>query len=154
MVRVGIERLHAGVDVALVHHHGILRGVENVALAPFALPSVREVVVHLNLAFLSRLCGHEHHSVCRAGTVDGSRGGVLEHLDALDVARIDIVETALDGHAVNNIQRVGVVDGAYAAHPYTRSRTGLTRRRGDSDARRQTFQRIVHTHRRGGGKLV
>ena len=144
IVGVGVGSLHAGVGVPLVHHHGVLRSVEEVALAPLALPSVREVVVDPHLALRAALGGDQHHAVGRTRTVDCARGGVLEHLDTLDVARVYVVEAALDGHSVDDVERVGVVDGADTAHADFRRRSRLSRRRRYGDACGEALQGVVH----------
>ena len=55
-----------------------------------------------------------------------ANGSVLQHLDALDVARVQIVDTALDRHSVNDVERVAVVDGSDTTDTNLRGCTRLT----------------------------
>ena len=112
LIRIGIDRSLSCVDKTFVHHHSILGGVKHIAVLPWVLPAVREVVVHVYSALLAALGGDEDDTVGSTCTVDGARGSVLQHLDALDVARVQIVDAALDGHTINDVERVAVVDGS------------------------------------------
>ena len=51
------------------------------------------------LALLATLGGDEDDTIGAADTEDGRRRGILQHGDALDLVRVDVVEAAL--HAVN-----------------------------------------------------
>ena len=62
---------------------------------------------------LARLGCNEHYAVRTARTVNGRRGGVLEHLHRLDVVGVDARKSAL--HAVHQDQRVVIAVDRRAA---------------------------------------
>ena len=61
----------------------------------------REVDVYL-ACLLGVLGGHNDDAVRRAGTVYGVSGSVFQHVDALDVVRVEVVDGAFDGKPVND----------------------------------------------------
>ena len=88
VIGIGIERCLTTVDVLLVLQDGIVGGTGHIALLPGTLPAVTEVVVDLCLTHLTFLGGHENHTVGSTGTVNGTRGSILQHLDTLDIIRV------------------------------------------------------------------
>src|SRR5574341_1838867 len=76
--------------------------------------------------------------------VHGRLSGALQHLDRLDVVRVDPAETPvrsrLDGHAIDLVQRVAV-SRLRAADTYGDSAVGCAR---DDDAREAPRQRLVN----------
>ena len=112
----GITGLLSAVDIAFVHHHTILIGVEHIAGLPLILPTERGIVVDLRLTHLTALGVHQNHTVSSTSTIDGTRSSILEHLDALDIIRVKVLDTRLTGHTVNDVKRVGIVDGTNTTH--------------------------------------
>ena len=110
LIRIGIDRSLSCVDKTFVHHHSILGGVEHIAVLPWVLPAVREVVVDVYSTLLAALGGDEDDTVGSTCTVDGARGSILQYLNALDVAGVQIVDAALDGHTINDVERVTIID--------------------------------------------
>ena len=145
-IRVVVKGSHAAVQPALVDHDGILGGVEHVALTPGALPAATVVVVDLRVALAAALGGDEHDAVSSTRTVHGTRGSILQHLDALYVIGVQVVQAALDGHAIDDVERVAVVDGTDAADADARGIARLARVGGDGDTRCEALQRVIHTH--------
>ena len=144
VVRVGIERRLSAVDILLVLQDGIVGSTGDVALAPWALPAIREVVVDLGFALRAFLRGDEDDTVGRTRTVDGSGSSVFEHFDALNILGVDELHAVLVGsHAIDDVERVGVVDGTDTAHTDHRLGTGLAGSTRDVDAGGQTFQGIL-----------
>ena len=88
-------------------------------MLPSRLPALGEIVADSHLTHLTLLGGHEDHTIGSTGSVDGTRGSILQHLDTLDVAGVDVVKTTLDRHTVDDIQRVAVVDRADTTHTDT-----------------------------------
>ena len=144
MIRIGVGCILAGVDVLLVLQNGIFGGVGYIAVLPSCLPAPRSVVVDLSLALLALLGGDEDDTVGGTCTVDSARSGILEHFDTLDVVGVHKVKTSLDGHAIDDVERIGVVDGTGTTDTNTRSFTRLTRVGGDVDTGCETLQCIVH----------
>ena len=127
VVGIGIEGSRASLHGTLVLQDGVVGSTRYVALLPGTLPTVTEVVVDGGLALLTLLGGHEDHTVGGTGTVDGTRGSVLQHFDTLDVAGVDAFHTILVGrHTVDNIKRIRVVDGSDTTDADHRLGTRLT----------------------------
>ena len=97
-----------------------------IALLPCALPAVREVIVNLCLAHLTLLGSNEDNTIGCTCTINGTRSGILQHLDTLDVARVEIIQATLDRHAVYDIERVRVVDGTCTTYTNLGTLTRLT----------------------------
>ena len=133
----------ARVELALVHHDGILGGVEHGGLAPGILHAVGEVVVDDGLAFGAGLGGHEDHAVGRAGAIDGGGSGVLEDVDALDVAGVDVVDAA-GRHPVHDVERGRVVDGADTADDDRGAGARGAGVLGDLDTGGHALEHVVH----------
>ena len=93
------------------------------------LPTLVSIEADHGTAVLTALRGNEHHTVGRLRTIDGGRGSVLQHVDALDVGRIERSDVATD--AVYNIKRRRGTGGADTTDVDLESLTGLSRLRGD-----------------------
>ena len=105
------------VDILLVHQHSIVGGTGNITLLPCALPSVREVVVDRSLANLSFLGSHEDNTIGSSRTIDSTRGSILQHLNRLDIGRVNRFHTILVGrHSVDDVKRFGIVDSTDTTH--------------------------------------
>ena len=127
-IMYGVERSpvdgrHAGVEPCLVHDAHVFARVEHVKLAAHGLPAYIPVVRDLACAFLSALCRDENHAVGSLRAVDGGRGGILEHVDAFDVGRVEVGDVT--GDAVDEIERLRVAHGAEAADGDAHGRAGL-----------------------------
>ena len=62
-------------------------------------------IVQGNLAFLTLLGCNEHYTVGTTGTIDSGSRSILQYLDALDVLRVDILDTTvLDNHTIHYIE--------------------------------------------------
>ena len=80
-------------------------------MLPGCLPAPRSVVVDLSLALLALLGGDDDNAVGGTCTVDGTRGGILEDFDTLDIIGVDNVKTAFERNTVDDVERVGSVVG-------------------------------------------
>ena len=80
--------LVARVYLLLVHYGHILLRVQHLCLAGHVLPSVVSVEAHLSLAGTSVLGRHQYHTVGSLCTIDSSRCSILQHVDTLDVGRV------------------------------------------------------------------
>ena len=64
-------------------------------------------IVQGHLAFLTSLGGYENHTVGTTCTIDSGSRSILQYLDALDVLRVDIIDTTvLDDHTIHYIERI------------------------------------------------
>ncbi len=62
--------------------------------------------IYIDLTFLFSILGCDHYNaVGSTRTIYSGCGCVLEHIDTLDVIRIDIIEATLDRQTVNHKQR-------------------------------------------------
>ena len=143
-IRVVVNRGLAAVHVHLVHQHGVFRGVQHILRLPWALPSVGEGVVdpHLLVAALAR--GHENDSVGASGSVDCCRCRILENLHGHDVGRVEIVDVSAHWHSVDDVQRVAVIDCAYAPDAHFGAGAGLAGVLGYGDSRDHSLEQVVH----------
>ena len=142
-IGIVIDGRVARVELALVHHDRIFGGVQHGGLAPGILHTVGEVVVDDSLAFRAGLGGHEDHTVSRAGTVNGGGSGILEDVDTLDVVRIDVVDAA-GRHAVHDVKRGRMVDGADTADDDRGAGARGTGILGDLDTGGHALEHVVH----------
>ena len=129
-VLVGIETV---VYVALPHHLSKLFGIQNVEFVGVVLHSDTCVKIYLYLAFLAAFGGDDDNAVGSAATVDRGRSGIFQDLDRFDVVAVEFVHTRFSWHAVDDVERVVVVESADTTDSY-RSRT-----------RRRTIGRNIHT---------
>ena len=84
----------------------IVTGTHCRTLIDNLLESKRTVVAHLHLTFLTSLCSNEHYTIGTAATIDSGRGSILKDVDALDVTRVQRLDTSrLEGHTIYNIER-------------------------------------------------
>ena len=90
-----VQRISRCIKVQLVHNLHVLLGIQRGRTLGGVAPSDISVVRSLNLTNLSLLGGHQNHTVGSTGTIDGSRGGVLQHVDALDVSGVQTVQTVV-----------------------------------------------------------
>ena len=65
--------------------------------------------VHVDLAFLAgALGGDDDDTVGGAGAVDGGCGRVFQHVDALDVVGVEVIDASFHRQAVHHEERVGL----------------------------------------------
>ena len=84
----------------------VVVGVLHVGSVRRLLDLVVHVVLHLGLAVTLRtLRGNQDNTVSTAGTVDGCRSSILQHVNALNVVGRNIVDVAYL-HTIHDIQRV------------------------------------------------
>ena len=108
------------------------------------------IVVHSHLTSLTTLGGDEHDTIGTTATVDGGRGSVLQHVDALDVAGRNIGDAA-DGETVYYIKRCVVAgDRTTTTHADDDLGVGVALRHGDAHTSQLTLHglnRRSHRHR-------
>ena len=119
-----IQRSTIRVVVILVKDGHVLLGIEQLRTLVNVRPADSTIVTEFNLTSLTLLGGHEDHTVSSTCTVDGSRSSILQHVDALDIVRVDAVK-ATTCHTVNHIERSVVTDGALTTDVHIVSFTRL-----------------------------
>ena len=129
VVRIDIEGRQTVLEAAFVLQDSIIGSTSHGTLSPCALPAVGEVVVDAGLAHLAFLGRHEDDTIGSACTVDGARGGIFQYFHTLNIIGVHAFHTILvGGHTVNDVEGVGVVDGADTADANHRLSTRLTGR--------------------------
>ena len=108
-------------------------------------------IVQGHLTFLTLLGSNEHNTVGTTGTIDSGSRSILQYLDALDILRVDILDTTvLDNHTVYYIERsTAGTDGTLTTDGDT---THCTRTLGVGDIHTgsltlHTLQGILYRHR-------
>ena len=132
-VRILIDGLLTHIHIHLVYDEGILGGVQHIELLPRIGNAEGSVIADGGIAFAAVPGRDEDDSVRAVGSVDRGLVRVLEDGYALDVGRIDVVYASCHRHSVHYVERIGIVDGAYAANPYLGWSARLAGRRGDGD---------------------
>ena len=138
-----VVRTAAAVDVGLVHDGHVLARVKHICPVGHRLPAEVTVEGDLGLPFLTALGGDQHDAVGGLGTVDGGGGGILQHVDALDVGGIDVGDVTLD--AVDQIEGTRVAHGAEATDVHLHSRARRSGLRGDVHTRHLALHGLQRT---------
>ena len=136
VVVVGVQSV---VHIGLPEGTSPLAGIHRLNLVGIERGGHRGVEVDLHLAVLALLGGDDDHTVGSTRTVDRGRGGILQHLDALDVVTVQLVHAGLGGHTVDDVQRVVVVQRTDTTDAYRGSTRQVTVGR-DVHARHTTLQ--------------
>ena len=105
-VWISIDRSLTTIHCTLILKDCIIGSAGHITLLPCTLPAVRKIIVNLRLAYLTLLGGNEYYTIGSTGTIDSTRSSILQHLDTLDITRVEIVETTLDRHAVYDVERI------------------------------------------------
>ena len=84
----------------------------------------------MNLTSLTLLGGHQDHTVSSTGAIDGCRSSILQHVDALDVARIQTIQTIIcstTGDSVNHEQWGTGTHGTHTTDVHLKALSRLSR---------------------------
>ena len=132
-VVVGIDRLLAVVERRFATEDHVLLGADRFGRVGGRLPADVTAVGDRRLPLLAALGRHEDDAVGRTRTVDGRRGGVLQHRNLVDLRGVDGIEAAL--HPVDEHQRRGArtaegSDTAHADHAAVAARSSALRGNG------------------------
>ena len=99
------------------------------------------------LSTIAALCGNHNHTVGTTSTVDGCCRSVLQHLDRLDIVRVEKVEVA-HCHAVYNVERTcRSIDGSDTTDDNAHLTTRLTCIAEDVDTSSLTLQTVKGVER-------
>ena len=142
------------VHQCLVHNRHILLGIQHRLLPPGILPTVAEVIADACLSNLTTLRCHQHHAVGSSATIDSCRCCILQNLHRLYIRRVQVVDTTIHRHAVNDIQRIRAVHRSYTTNAHFRVRVRLSRRLRDLHARHLSLQCILNTRWLGQVQVV
>ena len=96
---------------------------EHVVAAGYCLQGGVVVQVDGHLAVLTLLRGDDDHAVGGTRTIDTGRRGILQHLNRLDVGRVQRVQVLRRGHTVDDVERVAGVHRTHTAHADGRTAT-------------------------------
>ena len=112
---VGV-RVLSFVHVGLPHGAAVFFGVQHFQLVGVHGSGNGSVEVYLELPFFTFLCGNDDDAVGGAATVNRGGSGILQYLYGFDVTAVQFVHTAFGGYAVDDVERVVVVQRTYAAN--------------------------------------
>src|SRR5206468_628909 len=91
----------------------------------------------------------EHDAIGATRSVDGSRAGIFQHVDRLDIRWIQISDAAGHRNAIQHVERiVRRQDRALAAYAHAHAVTWLVPCRDDVHARHTTLDRLYGVRRR------
>ena len=90
------------------------------------LHSHRRIEVNAYLTLSTFLGGDDDNTIGSTATIDTCGCRILEHLDGLDVVRVQLVHTRLGRHTVDDIQRVVVVERTHTTYSHRGSTRGST----------------------------
>ena len=94
-----------GILKSLLESTHPLRSIHNIHLTGHAANRQRTIVLDMHaLTGIASLGGYHNHTIGTTCTIDSSRRGIFQHLDTLDIVRIQELEIS-HGHTINNIQR-------------------------------------------------
>ena len=133
VTQIVVVRIYTIVHRGLPEGTPPLAGVHRLNLVRIKRGSHTGIEVYLHFTLLTFLRGNDNHTIGSTRTVDTGRGGILQHLNRLDIIAIQLMHTSLRGYTVNDVQRVVVVQ-----------RSDTTNANGGS-TRRITIGRDVHT---------
>ena len=112
------------------------------------------IILNSNLAFLTLLRGNEDDTVGSTSTIDGSRSGILQYVDALDVVWIQTVQTVIGctrNNSVDNEEWGRLTDGSHTTDVHLESLAWLSRALCDvhtGSLALQCSQRVCRVHLR------
>ena len=106
-----VQPLTRDVEVVFVKNGHVLLGIEQLWTLVNVRPTYSTIVAELYLTGLTLLGSNENHTVSSTCTIDGSGCSIFQHVDALDIVRVDTIKVATS-YTVNNIKRCIVADGA------------------------------------------
>ena len=130
------------IEVGLIDNLHVLLSINSTRHLVGVRPTYETIILYLNLTGLTLLGGYQNHTIGSTGTIDGSRGGILQYIDALDIIRIQTVQTVISCTSidtVDNQQRRTFTDGTDTTDIYLKALTRLRRCLGDVHTRRRSL---------------
>ena len=85
----------------------------------------RNAYVHLATGAFTALRGYNDDAVGAAGTVDRGRGRVLKYFNRFDIVRVEVVDSASNYDAVDDVEWVRTVNGRRSANAHDATRARL-----------------------------
>ena len=84
------------------------------------------IIGNRHFTSLTLFGSYENHTVCSSRSVDGTRCSILQHVDTLDVGRVQVVDVTAS-HTIDNIKRLGITIGTSTTDGNLKTITRLTR---------------------------
>ena len=138
--RTPVVRRIARINRLFVHNHHIFLCVQHVRLTCLGLPAIVSIKRNLRLACLTALGGNQYHTVGSLCTVDSSRCGIFQHIDAFDIGRIQRGD--ITAYSINQIQRRSISHRTQTTDTYFHRFARLTRGRRNVHTRRLSLHRL------------
>ena len=105
-----IQLLTRSVESVLINDGHVLRCIQQLRTLVGVRPTNSTIVRKLNLTSLTLFCGYQDNTVSSTGTINSSRSSILQHVDGLDISRVNVVK-ASTCYTVNHIKRCRVTSG-------------------------------------------
>ena len=137
-----IPAAFATVETHLIHYLHILLGCQHFWHAIYVSPTYVGIVRYLNLPLLTLLGSYKDNTIGCGRTVDGTRCGILQYVDTLNVGRVQVVDITC--YTINNIKRSCVAVGTGTTDRNFKAITRLTGSRLNINTRSLALQSAEH----------
>ena len=137
-----IPATFATVETHLIHYLHILLGCQHLWHAIYVSPTYVTIVRYLNLTLLTLLGSYKDNTIGCGRTIDGTRCGILQDVDTLDVGRVQVIDITC--YPINNIKRSCVAVGTGTTDRNLKAITRLTGSRLNVNTRSLALQSAKH----------
>ena len=130
------------VETHLIHYLHILFGSKHLRHSIYVSPTYVTIVRYLNLTLLTLLGSYKDNTIGCGRTIDGTRCGILQDVDTLDVGRVQVIDITC--YPINNIKRSCVAVGTGTTDRNLKAITRLTGSRLNVNTRSLALQGAQH----------
>ena len=126
----------------LIHYLHILLSCQHLWHAIYVSPTYVAIVRYLDLTLLTLLGCYQDNTIGSGRTINGTRCGILQYVDTLDVGRVQVVDITC--YTINNIKRSCVAVGTGTTDRNLKAITRLTGSRLNVNTRSLALQSAEH----------
>ena len=130
------------VETHLIHYLHILFGSKHLRHSIYVSPTYVAIVRYLDLTLLTLLGCYQDNTIGSGRTIDGTRCGILQDVNTLDVGRVQVVDITC--YTINNIKRSCVAVGTGTTDRNLKAITRLTGSRLNVNTRSLALQGAEH----------
>ena len=130
------------IETHLIHYLHILLGIQHLWHAIYVSPTYVGIVRYLDLTLFTLLGCYQDNTIGSGRTIDGTRCGILQYVDTLDVGRVQVVDITC--YTINNIKRSCVAVGTGTTDRNLKAITRLTGSRLNVNTRSLALQSTKH----------
>ena len=130
------------VETHLIHYLHILFGSKHLRHSIYVSPTYVAIVRYLDLTLLTLLGCYQDNTIGSGRTIDGTRCGILQDVNTLDVGRVQVVDITC--YTINNIKRSCVAVGTGTTDRNLKAITRLTGSRLNVNTRSLALQSAKH----------